>query len=46
MISTNATLSVPAKAVGYLKEEVEDIQIDRIERILIDAFQSKCDVSF
>lgn len=45
MISTNATLSVPAKAVGFLKEEVEDIQIDRIEQILIDAFQSKCDVS-
>uniref|UniRef100_A0A914CZB0 BPL/LPL catalytic domain-containing protein n=1 Tax=Acrobeloides nanus TaxID=290746 RepID=A0A914CZB0_9BILA len=43
MISTNATLSVPAKAVGFIKEEVEDIQIDRIEQVLIDAFQSKCD---
>uniref|UniRef100_A0A0N4ZYK4 BPL/LPL catalytic domain-containing protein n=1 Tax=Parastrongyloides trichosuri TaxID=131310 RepID=A0A0N4ZYK4_PARTI len=36
LIQTNATRSVPAKAVGFLKQEVEDINVNDVKNTLIN----------
>uniref|UniRef100_A0A0N5BRX8 BPL/LPL catalytic domain-containing protein n=1 Tax=Strongyloides papillosus TaxID=174720 RepID=A0A0N5BRX8_STREA len=37
-IQTNATRSVPAKAVGFLKQEVENINVEDVKKTLVDGF--------
>uniref|UniRef100_A0A1I7Y9E1 BPL/LPL catalytic domain-containing protein n=1 Tax=Steinernema glaseri TaxID=37863 RepID=A0A1I7Y9E1_9BILA len=44
-IQTNATRSVPAKAVGYLGQEVFGVTVDEVESVVVDTFRSSCEKS-
>ncbi|TKR87708.1 hypothetical protein L596_012065 [Steinernema carpocapsae] len=41
-IQTNATRSVPAKAVGCLAQEVVGVSVEEVQNVVLDAFRSSC----
>ncbi|KAK0414103.1 hypothetical protein QR680_007149 [Steinernema hermaphroditum] len=44
-IETNATRSVPAKAVGYLGQEVVGVTVEEVQSVVLDTFRSSFEKS-